>query len=119
MVDEVKAFCPNCGRAFLDEQHGEGPSHFDRSDKTVEFNTSLFNVMLSDMGLDISKAPDPAPTPTGVVNIPAIQTEKPRENAPDGAKPFYTNWLFVGLILALSVFLLVVIAAMLVFLYSS
>lgn len=82
-VDEAKAFCPACGNALVEEQTRETASNFESMDNTVQFGQTMYNQMLADMGLDISKpkgtkakvetiqpvaeiAPLPAPAPTPV-----------------------------------------------------
>lgn len=56
-VDGAKAFCPACGNSFIAEDARQSVSEFDRSAGTVQFGQTLFNEMLSDMGLNISEAP--------------------------------------------------------------
>jgi RNA polymerase subunit RPABC4/transcription elongation factor Spt4 len=58
MVDEAKAFCPGCGHSFVDEKQRTSVSDYDQSKRTVQLGATMFNQMLSDMGLDISKQPD-------------------------------------------------------------
>ena len=58
MVDEAKAFCPNCGHAFVEEQTRTEPSDFESMDGTMQLGNTMYNQMLSDMGLNISAAPD-------------------------------------------------------------
>ena len=70
MVDDVRAFCPGCGNSFLNETQRSKPTIFDRSNETEQFDASMLNMILSDMGLDISKAPN-----TGeerVVSVPQM-----------------------------------------------
>ena len=57
MVDEAKAFCPGCGHALVSEEQSMEKSGFDLTAKTVEYDEGLFVELLSDMGLNISKAP--------------------------------------------------------------
>ncbi len=57
-VDEAKAFCPGCGNAFVDEERRQDVSEFDRLDSTVQLGKTMYGQMLSDMGLNISKAPN-------------------------------------------------------------
>lgn len=63
MVDEAKAFCPGCGDAFVDEEQRENVSDFDKLDSTVQLGQTMYNQMLSDMGLNISKTAPPAAVP--------------------------------------------------------
>src|SRR4029434_6649638 len=57
MVDEAKAFCPGCGHSVLDEKRRTTVSDFERSDHTVSLCETMYNQMLTDMGLNISKVP--------------------------------------------------------------
>jgi hypothetical protein len=58
MVDEAKAFCPGCGHAVVSEDQSLEMSLFDLSSKTAQYDEGLFEELLSDMGLDISKTPN-------------------------------------------------------------
>lgn len=58
MVDEAKAFCPGCGNPMVDEVKRQDRSEFDKLDNTVQFGQTMYNQMLSDLGLNVSKAPD-------------------------------------------------------------
>ncbi len=60
MVDEAKAFCPGCGTAFVEEEKREQASQFDRLDNTVQLGHTMYNQMLSDMGLNISESAPPS-----------------------------------------------------------
>lgn len=63
-VDAAKAFCPGCGNAFVEEKAREKASEFESHDSTVQMGQTMYNQMLSDMGLNISKAaPKPAAEP--------------------------------------------------------
>ena len=86
MVDEAKAFCPGCGKAFVEEEKRQEASKFEKLDHTVQFGQTVYNQMLEDMGLNISDTPNPvekrveviAPIKTEIT-VPAIRTN---ENAP-------------------------------------
>lgn len=58
MVDEAKAFCPACGNAFVEEERRSVTTNFEEMDMTVQLGNTMYNQMLSDMGLNVSKAPD-------------------------------------------------------------
>ncbi|MBK6724196.1 MAG: hypothetical protein IPG58_13310 [Acidobacteria bacterium] len=58
MVDEAKAFCPACGNAFVEEERRSVTTNFEEMDMTVQLGQTMYNQMLSDMGLNVSKAPD-------------------------------------------------------------
>ena len=57
-VDEAKAFCPACGNAFVDEEKRTDRSAYESMDHTVQMGNTMYNAMLSDMGLNIKK-PEP------------------------------------------------------------
>ncbi|MEO7539589.1 MAG: hypothetical protein ABIV21_06155 [Pyrinomonadaceae bacterium] len=131
MVDEAKAFCPGCGNAFVEEQKREA-SEFDRLDNTVQFGQTMYNQMLSDMGLNISKQPEPAKAPESVVRraekpsqtrieviVPAAAAPaKPAVKAPGQPKPAsYTKWWILGGVALLLLFLLLLAAAAALFIY--
>jgi len=56
MVDEAKAFCPGCGQAFVEEQKRQKASEFEKQDNTVQLGQTMYNQMLSDLGLNLSKS---------------------------------------------------------------
>jgi hypothetical protein len=55
MVDEAKAFCPGCGHAFVEEEKRQKKSEFEKQDSTVQLGKTMYNQMLADMGLNLSK----------------------------------------------------------------
>jgi hypothetical protein len=134
MVDEAKAFCPGCGNAFVEEEKREA-SEFDRLDSTVQLGQTMYNQMLSDMGLNIS---NPAQPPKPRVEPPAEQRTdratqrrievivpaaaaapatpsrpKPEAPAPSGNR----KWWIIGGVLLVLIFLFVLAAAAIVFIY--
>ena len=54
MVDAAKAFCPGCGNSFVDEEQREA-SGFEKMDSTVQLGQTMYNQMLTDMGLSVDK----------------------------------------------------------------
>ncbi len=86
MVGEAKAFCPACGHAFVDEETRREKSKFDSLDNTVQLGQTMFGNMLSDMGLNISKAPN-APEKRIEVIAPAAGPAEPVAKKPKKAKP--------------------------------
>lgn len=52
------AFCQGCGDPFVQEETRRKLSEFEASAGTVQFGQSLYNELLSDMGLNISEAPN-------------------------------------------------------------
>jgi hypothetical protein len=122
MVDEAKAFCPGCGNSFVEEEKRQNVSEFDQLDSTVQLGKTMYGKMLSDMGLNISKAPD-APTPEKRVEVitpvaPAANVAPPQTQAAPPAKKRYLIWIIIGaaaLILLLAL-LVVVIAVVILYL---
>ena len=102
MVDEAKAFCPGCGHAFVEEEKRQQASEFEQKGNTIQFGQTMYNQMLSDMGLNISKTPDPAPKRIEVI-IPAaapapskaaVKTQSvPKEKSEPSNK---RKWLIYG-----------------------
>lgn len=113
-VDEAKAFCPSCGEAFVDEEKRAEASVFESMEGTMQFGNTMYNQLLSDMGLNLKDRSNevtepsitiptsaiPAPTPT---IQPAVT--KPQPAASSNVK----KWVIVGII-ALALFFLVLIA---------
>ena len=86
IADEAKAFCPGCGNAFVEEKRRTTVSDFELSESTVRLSDSMYNEMLSEMGLSISKSPngeekkaDAVPTPP--TTVPPIDTVQVPESA--------------------------------------
>lgn len=85
MVDEAKAFCPSCGNSFEDEKARQADSEFELSGGTVQFSKSAFNLLLSDMGLNISQSPDKPDQLTenkvsGLPPLPQPEKVKPQKS---------------------------------------
>ena len=115
-VDEAKAFCPECGSAFEEEKKRTSVSEFDRSSKTVQLGQTMFNQMLSDMGLNISKEPKPQPPEKGRVEViaPVVQPAAPQSSGPKNAPQPQARsgsriWIIVGVLAAILAFALAVI----------
>ena len=114
MVEEAKAFCPGCGNAFVEEEKRQEASSFDTMERTVELDSTTFGQMLSDMGLNISKAPDAAEQRIEAELPPA----KPREMTSDKTNPgSKTKWFILGGVLVILVFLLIVLAGVLLYMF--
>ncbi len=102
-VDDAKAFCPGCGNAFVEEEERETLSGFDMSNDTIKLGDTLYNQLLSDMGLSISKAPNKGET---------IVESKPRDPSISPAvesvntKPSSRKWLILGVVAVMAVLLL-------------
>ena len=121
-VDAAKAFCPACGNAFVEEQKREQPSAVDQMDGTMQFGKTMYNQMLSDMGLSI---PPQQGKPQVLQPLqPAAETSAPKPQqqviqpvAPAAPKPVVgqkssVNWkkvLIIGFIAVFLLFLLLVV----------
>jgi hypothetical protein len=107
MVDEAKAFCPGCGSSFVTEEQRQEKSSFERLDKTVQLGNTMYDLMLSDMGLDTKAAPKPekrieiiAP----IATTPAAKTKADKPAAAPSARSSMTLWIILG-VLALLILL--------------
>jgi len=110
MVDEAKAFCPGCGHAFVEEQIRTAASNFDTMDSTVQLGETMYNQMLSDMGLNAAKAAIPPEKRVEVI-APLAPASKPAARAPEKPEDAsYRKWIIVAIVLV-TLFFLVLIAA--------
>ena len=119
MVDAAKAFCPGCGNSFVEEKERTSVSDFDLSDKTVRLGDTMYNQMLSDMGLSISKQPErdenkrveaiapAAPTPPAAIRAEQ-RVEPPRAIAPERRSTII--WVAAIVVLAATAIVAVVVA---------
>ena len=112
MVEEAKAFCPGCGNAIVEEKKRASVSEFDKLDHTVQLGQTMYNQMLSDMGLSPLKKPGREDK--------RIEPEKPIAKDPE---PMSRGGLSVAMIvfigiLVLGIAVLVAAAIVIVFLYS-
>jgi predicted nucleic acid-binding Zn-ribbon protein len=116
MVDEAKAFCPGCGNAFVEEKKRTSVSDFDLSDHTVRLGDSMYNQMLSEMGLSISKESNRDETRNvaverAVSTTPASSPERSAE--PSGAAPASGNRSII-IVIAVVAIALVILAAIVI-----
>lgn len=113
VVDEAKAFCPGCGNAFVAEEKRTTVTDFDMLNETVKLGSSMYNRLLSDMGLSISKVPDKGEAAAGEPKIEKSAVEPPVEIAPAnsaGSKRLIrAAILLLGLLLLLALVLLVIL----------
>lgn len=80
-VAEAKAFCPGCGASMDEEAEGVKPEG-ENLDGTMQFGQTMYNRLISEMGLDLAATPsaEKAPEPP-VVAAPVIQ------KAPEPVRP--------------------------------
>ena len=124
MVGEAKAFCPSCGHAFVEETARSEESEFESVDHTMQFGQTMYNQMLSDMGLNISKTPEALnqevqPALEQVLQ-PAAAPQQPSEKQPQLAtQSFFAKykWLIIGLAIFVVLFAVLVIIAAAVIIY--
>lgn len=111
-VDDAKAFCPGCGEAFVEEEKRTTVSEFDGSDKTVQLGQTMYNQLMSDMGLQKSReSVKIEPLVAGTRVDPAVNTLKP---AVTTKKPAYVIWLIIGGVVMLGLALLIILAAIVI-----
>ena len=104
-VLEAKAFCPECGGAMVDEEVRQHTSEHDSYDATVNLSKSGYNLMLSEMNLNISDAPN---LTAERINLSkefrsSLVLDPIKDNKPSGG----TNWRVVAAAAAAGLLLLV------------
>jgi len=127
-VAETKAFCPSCGHAFVDEQQRTDASAYEKADHTMQMGQTMYNNMLSGMGLNVNKAEpekrvevlNPA---TGTVQVlqpigqaPAVSGTVPAQQPQAEKKSNAKIWIITGLV-AVALLLIFVVAIVLIALY--
>ena len=115
-VDEAKAFCPECGHAFVEEKKRTSVSDFEKTNPTVQLGATMFNQMLSDMGLNISKEPNPSDKER-VVIAPAVRPAVP-EPSKTPTRSGRTKWIIAGVVVGLILFILaalIIVAAFILY----
>lgn len=128
-VGEAKAFCPSCGHSFEDEARRTDASAYDKADSTVQLGQTMYNNLLSDMGLNVAKEPEKRvetlkPVSTGVqVLQPLTPVSQPAAAVPSAAAPAEPEkksnskvWL-ITIITAVALLLIFLVAVVLVGLY--
>ncbi|MBP7415961.1 MAG: hypothetical protein KA831_04850 [Pyrinomonadaceae bacterium] len=133
MVDEAKAFCPECGNVLVEEKQREEESAYESMDGTMQFGQTMYNQMLSDMGLNISAAPnkkfdEPQPAAPEVIEParppvqPVLQVLQPIETGVattpvTAEKPAggVNRWLIIGGVGAVLLLILLVAAILIGF----
>ncbi|HTH51638.1 MAG TPA: hypothetical protein VL501_06880 [Pyrinomonadaceae bacterium] len=86
LVDEAKAFCPACGHSFVDEERRTNASAYEKMDSTVQMGNTMYNAMLSDMGLNVKKQPE-AERRVEVLKPVAVQSAQVLQPAAPRATP--------------------------------
>ena len=117
MVDPAKAFCPGCGQPLVEEETRVTSSNFDSMDLTAQIGQTMYNQMLSDMGLNIS--PTTEAVESRVEVLEPIQAEvKPAATNVDQAKSSGSKkWIIIGLVALLVLFMVVIVCSAAGFIY--
>jgi len=135
MVDEAKAFCPACGHAFVEEEKRSDRSKFDQMGGTMQMGQTMYNKMLSDMGLDMSESqekPVEPVKPAPQVVQPAVRQQILQPVATPATKPSAstkpaeplpvtpriskrTKWVIAAAVVAIVLFVLLIIVALAAF----
>lgn len=119
MVDEAKAFCPGCGNAFVEEE-GREASNFEKMDNTVQLGQTMYNQMLSDMGLNVAKGAPPQEKRIEIIEPVAAAAPTPKKAPVAPPRPGESNktkWIIFGVVIILIGFMALVVAAAAVLLY--
>jgi hypothetical protein len=117
-VDEAKAFCPGCGNAFVEEEKRTTVTEFEGSEKTVQLGQTMYNQLLSDMGLNIAKPPGKTEPKTQVIRPEPVV--KPVVVEPPKARPAYYRWLIIAAaVVVFGLVILIILAAIGIFFYLS
>lgn len=122
-VDEAKAFCPACGSAFVEEEQRKEESAFEQMDSTVQMGKTMYGQMLTDMGLNISKAPDAGQSEKHVEVIAPIAapaadvTPRHQTQTAPADKKSYLMWIIIGAAALILVLALLVVVIAIVILY--
>lgn len=115
VVDEAKAFCPGCGNAFVEELTRESVSDFDQSKHTVQLGQTMYNQLLSDMGLNLQQSGQHEKQKRTEVIAPAVTAQPEAESKPaaEPASKISTSTILIiaGLALLVLGAIVVVIAA--------
>ena len=117
MVDEAKAFCPGCGNSFVIESKREIRSNFDSFEGTIKLGDTMFNQMLSDMGLNISKEPAAPPVEKRpeVVHLQPAAAQPPQPVPATQEPKSNLKWFIAGGVVLILGFLLILAVAVVVF----
>jgi hypothetical protein len=107
-VLEAKAFCPECGGAMVDEEVRQHTSEHDSYAQTMNLSKSGYNLMLSEMNLNISDAPN---LTSERINLSkefrsSLVLDPIKENKPQGGN----KWVIAIVAVAAGLLLLVLVA---------
>jgi hypothetical protein len=120
LVDEARAFCPACGHAFVEEEKRQTKTEFESVDHTMQMGQTMYNQMLSDMGLNISKQ-QPKASPEKLAEV--IAPVAPAAPVEPGQPPKTTNYLkwiiIIGACVLLLAFLVIIAAGVLLYWLSA
>jgi hypothetical protein len=115
-VDIAKAFCPECGNPFVDEEKRQEATEFEKHAGTMVFSKSAYNMMLGKMDLDTSRSPEEEKQENPVQN-PA-NNFPPQNKTPDqNKKSGMVKWIIIGAIAALIFFFVIAVILVALFIY--
>ena len=116
MVDETKAFCPACGNALVEEERRQKASEYDKLDSTVQFGQTMYDQMLSDMGLNISKSPNIEEKRVEIIAPVTPSVKQPEMPPAETASASNTNWFVIGGVIIILGLVIAIVVAALIFL---
>ncbi len=118
MVSVTKAFCPACGHALVEEETRADTSEFQGLDGTMQLGQTMYNQMLSDMGLNIAKGAPPQEKRIEIIE-PVAAAAPVSKQAPSAVpQPTGSNkikWIIFGVVIILMFFLAIIVAAAVLF----
>ena len=118
MVDPAKAFCPGCGQPLVEEETRVTSSNFDSMDLTAQIGQTMYNQMLSDMGLNISPTAEPVEN-----RVEVLEPIRPEATLPTAAPVAQTKssgnkkWIIAGIVTLIAFILAVIVIVAAAFIY--
>lgn len=119
MVEQAKAFCPGCGHALVEEEVREA-TNFERMDNTVQLGQTMYNQMLSDMGLSKEKRAEFPEKRIEVIEPAAAPSVRPSAGPASLPRPSgssKTKWIILGVVILLVGLMALVVAGLLLYFF--
>ena len=114
MVDEAKAFCPGCGESFVEEE-GREATNFEKMGSTVQLGQTMYNQMLSDMGLSVEKKESSPEKRLETIEPVRQPPASPKTAAVPAAGSGKTKWIILAGVILVGLFILLLAAASLLY----